>query len=195
MPFAHRDENWKYDFGVTITPDEAVDQLNARFSQHSLGYAFVDDVGLVRKDSEHLHTEAVLPALKLLHEEGFEGANDEYRSAHEHYRHERYKECLNDCLKAFESTMKTICTKRGWTYDPGRDTASALVEICIGNDLVPSFMKNSLLAVATVRNKMGGHGQGPEPITVPAYFAEYLLHETATTIVFLVDAYRALPPL
>jgi AbiJ N-terminal domain 4 len=195
MPYLHRNADWAYKYGATMSPEEAVTDLNERFSQHSLGYAFVDGVGLIRKDNEHLHTEAMLPALKLLREECFEGANDEYRSAHEHYRQGCYKECLNDCLKAFESTMKTICTKRGWAYDPGRDTASALIDTCSLNDLFPAFMKNSLLAIATVRNKMGGHGQGPEAVTVPAYFAEYLLHETAATIVFLVDAYRALPSL
>jgi hypothetical protein len=90
--------------------------------------------------------------------------------------------------------MKTICTKRGWPYDSGRDTARALITICLANGLLPSFMQSCLLTIPTIRNKMGGHGQGPEPVEVPAYFAEYLLHETATTIVFLVEAYRALQP-
>jgi hypothetical protein len=43
----------------------------------------------------------------------FDGANEEYLKAHEHYRHRRNKECLTECLteclKAFESTMKIIC--------------------------------------------------------------------------------------
>ena len=119
----------------------------------------------------------MVPALTLLHGQGFEGPNDEYRKAREHYRQGRYKECLNECLKAFESTIKTICTKRGWVYDPGRDTASALITICVTNGLVPAFMQSCLTTIPTVRNKMGGHGQGPEPVEVP-YFAEYLLHET-----------------
>jgi hypothetical protein len=48
-------------------------------------------------------------------------------------------------------------------------------------------------AIPTVRNKLGGHGQGQQMIKVPDYYAEYLLHETAATIVFLVDAFKALP--
>ncbi len=131
-----------------------------------------------------MHRDVVLPALTLLSEQGFDGANAEYRSAHEHYRHATYKECLNDCLKAFESTMKTICTKRGWAYDPGRDTASTLICTCISNGLVPSFMQSSLMAIPTVRNKLSGHGQGPEPKQVPQYVAEFLQHKTAATVIF-----------
>jgi hypothetical protein len=40
---------------------------------------------------------------------------------------------------------------------------------------------------------MGGHGQGPATTTVPPFYAVYRLHETAATIVFLVDAFKALP--
>ena len=46
----------------------------------------------------------------------YAGANDEFLRAHEHYRHKRHKECLNECLKAFESMMKAICKKRRWPY-------------------------------------------------------------------------------
>ena len=45
-------------------------------------------------------------------------------------------------------------------------------------------------AIPTVRNKLGGHGQGVQPVNIPAYYAEYLLHETAATIVFMIEAYK-----
>jgi hypothetical protein len=50
-------------------------------------------------------------------------------------------------------------------------------------------------AIPTVRNKLGGHGQGAKPREIPAFYATYLLHETASTIVFLVTAYKKLPQL
>lgn len=187
----HSDRGWRDLYRVKILPFEAIEQLNARFLQHGVGYSFIggNSPQLVRKDNEHLHQEAVLPALRLMHEEGFAGADAEYRKAHEHYRHGRYKECLNECLKAFESTMKTICDRKKWTYKP-TDTASALIDVCIDNGLLPSFMKSHLGAIPTVRNKLSGHGQGEQPKAVPQFYAEYLLHETAVTIVFLVNAYK-----
>jgi hypothetical protein len=189
-------------FNVTESVQSAVATLNRRFLEHQLGYTFIVDGAspqLIRRDNEYLHKEAVLPALQLLHEQGFEGANDEYRNAHEHYRKGNHKECLNDCLKAFESTLKTICKRKKWTFDEKKDTASQLIEICVSNGLMPSFMTShfgavkSLLSsgVPTVRNKMGGHGQGETTVEVPAYYAEFLLNETAASIVFLVKAFKS----
>lgn len=195
------DWEWQQTYKVRLSPDEAIDDLNERFLEHGVGYTFVsgDSPGLIRRDNELLHKETVLPALQLLHEESFEGATAEYFNAHEHYRHGRHKECLNDCLKAFESTMKTICAKRQWPYTD-KDTASALIDICIGNGLFPAFLqthfgtiKSALeSAIPTIRNRLGGHGQGSEPKEVPPFYAEYLLYETATTIAFLVKAYKSL---
>jgi hypothetical protein len=180
----------------------AIYELNRRFLQHGVGYSFVTGgmPQLIRQDNEHLHRDAVLPALMLLSEQGFEGANDEYRKAHKHYQDGNEKECLNECLKAFESTMKTICERRKWPYQK-TDTAKTLIDVCLKNGLLPAFMQSHLgavrvaleSAIPTVRNKMSGHGQGPEAISVPSFYAVYLLHETAATIVFLVSAFKALP--
>ena len=198
---ANHNYEWKMSWRPQISSSEAIHDLNKRFLEHGVGYAFVDGESpqLIRKDNDHLHEEVVTPALRLLHEEGFAGANAEYRKAHEHYRQGSYKECLNECLKAFESTMKTICTRRKWNYKPS-DTASSLIDTCLKNDLLPTFMQTHLgtirsaleSAIPTLRNKLSGHGQGVQPTNVPKYYAEYLLHETAATIVFLVDAYKAL---
>jgi len=192
---------WIEEWEVEISSAEAVSDLNQRFLEHGVGYTFLDgeQPQLIKRDNEHLHQETVIPALQLLHEEGFKGANQEYRKAHEHYRHGAHKECLVECLKAFESTMKTICTKRKWVYKD-TDTARGLIDTCLQNGLLPPFMQTHLgtvksaleSAIPTVRNKLGGHGQGVEPNEVPQFYSEYLLHETAATILFLVDAYKAL---
>ena len=47
--------------------------------------------------------------------------------------------------------------------------------------------------VPTVRNKTSGHGQGPTPTNVPEHMTRYVLHLTATTIVFLIESHKALP--
>lgn len=75
-------------------------------------------------DSEFSHSEVVKPTMSFLADPIYKGANEEFLKAHEHYREGRYKECLNECLKAFESCLKTICQKRSWEYDDKRSTAS-----------------------------------------------------------------------
>lgn len=182
-----------------ITPDEAIEELNIRFREHGVGYQY-ESGEIIRVDSQIIHSEAVKPVLHLLSDPRFKGANEEFLQAHEHYRHGRYKECLNDCLKAFESTMKTICEQQGWSYQP-TDTAKKLITVCFQNDLIPTYLQNQVTSlrsnlesgVPTVRNKLGGHGQGSQPCIVPQYFAAYQLHMTASTILFLIEAEKALP--
>ena len=95
-----------------------------------MGYVVIggSKAELIRRDNEHLHEELVIPSLQLTYDVAFNGADAEYRNAHQHYRHKRYRECIADCESAFESTMKTICDRRKWTYAPS-DSAKALIQV------------------------------------------------------------------
>ena len=187
-------QNWFHfeSEGATQKPDDAIEELNARFKESGIGYQF--EAGkLARIDSQFIHSEAVKPVLHLLgKDEKYAGANNEFLSAHEHCRHKRYKECLNDCLKSFESLMKAIHEKHSWSYDP-KDTAQKLIDSCLKNKLVPKYLQDQFSSVGnllksgvpTVRNKEGSHGQGTEVSTVPEHLASYALHLTATNLLFL----------
>jgi len=191
------DQSYQYYTNRSITADAALAELNERFKEHGVGYQF-ESGEIIRVDSQFLHAEAVKPTLAVLRDNNFKGANEEFLKAHEHYRHGRYKECLVDALKAFESTMKTICNLRGWHTQP-TDTAKKLIATCVNNGLFPAYFDSqfssirSLLesGVPTVRNKNGGHGQGEVPVAVPEYLARYTLNLTATTILFMVEAHQA----
>lgn len=191
------DQSYQCNTSRKIEPDAAIEELNERFKEHGVGYQF-ESGEIIRVDSQFLHAEAVKPTLAILRDKDFEGANEEFLKAHEHYRHGRYKECLVDALKAFESTMKTICSLRSWPTQPS-DNAKNLIATCMKNGLFPAYFDSqfssirSLLesGVPTVRNKNGGHGQGAAPVAVPEYLARYTLNLTATTILFMVEAHQA----
>ena len=176
-----------------------IDELNQRFKEHGVGYRF-ESGQMIRIDEDLIHEEVVKPALRILNQPQFAGAQEEYLKAHELYRKGDTKDSLSNCLKAFESIMKAICDKRGWQYDRDRSTAQALINICFDNGLIPRFWEShysslrSLLesGVPTGRNRRGGHGQGTAPTSVPDYLAAYMLHLTATTIVFLAEAEKEL---
>lgn len=182
-----------------ITAKEAVEDLNTRFREHGLGYRFEDEQ-LIKVDTEFTHKEMIQPALVVLGDKEFAGADEEFRKAHDHYLHNRIKESLAEASKAFESTMKTICRKRGWTLS-GKETAKTLIEICAEKGLFPNFLLShysALIAtlesgVPTIRNKLGGHGQGDQVVDVPPHFAAYQLHLTASAILFLVQSHKNLP--
>jgi AbiJ N-terminal domain 4 len=180
--------------------NDVIEELNTRFKEHGVGYQFTEGK-LVRVDSQLIHTEAVIPALAVLRQKHFAGAQEEFLSAFEHYRHGKNEEALVDACKSFESTMKAICDKRGWVYDKNKAAASDLVNICLTQGLIPPFWQNHFAALRTVlqsgiptaRNRQGGHGSGtqarPEP---PDELVGYVLHMTASTILFLSESEKRL---
>ncbi len=188
----------KYQYrGITDAPkaiDGAINELNMRFKEHAIGFQY-ENGDIFRVDSEFLHTEAVKPALSILNRPEYVGAQEEFLSAYEHYRHGNQKEALNEALKAFESTIKAICDRNKWTYGP-KDTSQKLIQICYEKELIPSFWQQHMAAlrslleggVPTGRNKLSGHGQGSTPIAVPDHIVSYVLHMTAAAIVFLVKS-------
>jgi hypothetical protein len=179
--------------------DAAIEELNERFKEHGIGFQFIDGE-IIRIDSELIHSEVVKPALRLLNQTQYAGAQQEYLKAHEHYRHKNAKEALNECLKAFESLMKSICDKRGWTYNSNA-TAKNLIQACLDNGLIPAFWQQNFTSlrcllessIPTGRNRLGGHGQGTTTTTVPDHLVAYMLHMTASALVFLDEAEAALP--
>jgi len=91
--------------------------------------------------------------------------------------------------------MKIICKEKGWTFDP-KDTAKKLIQICFQNGLVPIFTQNQFTSltnllesgVPTIRNRLGGHGQGQIPQKVDDDITRYGLNLTGSNIIFLVES-------
>jgi hypothetical protein len=183
-----------HDPPLASSPSAAILELNRRFEEHAIGYAFTSG-RLIRRDSEFIHSEITKQALALLTGKRFRGVNEEFLKAHEHYRHERYKECLNECLKSLESTLKVVCASQKWPYSE-TDTAKTLINVCFEHGLLPSFLNaqfgslRSLLesGVPAMRNRLSGHGQGAEERIVPGFLAAYSLHLTGAAILFIAGA-------
>lgn len=189
---------WNYNRHInntssSILPDDAIDELNQRFKENGIGFQF-EGGEIIRIDSTVIHTEITKPVIYLLRNNKFLGANEEYLKAHEHYRHGRNKECLTECLKAFESTMKVICKEKSWPFDLS-DPAKKLIQICFNNGLVPTYTQNQFTSlqnliesgIPPIRNKLSGHGQGQNPINVSDELTRYGLNLTGTNIIFLIE--------
>lgn len=172
--------------------------VNKAFFFEAAGYRLEGDE-VIRLDSEFVHAEAVKPAIHLLSGADWEGASDEFFEAHDHFRHGRKEEAHVAALKSIESTMKIICDKKKWRYDPKSAAFKDLVKICFDSGLIPPFWDNMMTylrclleaSVPSGRNKLGGHGQGAQVREVPDYVTAFILHMTASAIVFLRQAFDA----
>ncbi len=185
----HRTREWWSLDLAGQDPEDAIEELNARFRQAGFGYQF--EAGqIVRVDSQYVHSEVVKPALVLLADPQFEGAQDEFLSAHAHYTAGEHEDAILDANRAFESTMKAICDIEDWDYEKARG-AGDLVSIICGKGLLPRHLIATLQSgLPRVRNEAGGHGQGAAPRETPRYVAGYALHLAAANIVLLVEALK-----
>lgn len=174
-----------------------VGEINTRFVEHRVGFQYQSGRIIVQTNML-LHSDVTTPALTLLCDPVFEGANQEFMKAHEHFRYGRNSECLVECNKAFESTMKIICNRRNWSY-ASTDTAKKLIDTCLSNKLVPTFTQQQLSSlrtllesgIPTIRNKKAGHGQGVDRHEVSPHLARFALHLTGAAIVLLVESHNA----
>ena len=171
-----------------------IDELNKRFKLAGVGYQFVERK-LIRIDSTVAHEELVKPALVLLGRKGFEKADEQYRSAHDHYRRDEYPQAITQAGKAFESALKAICTDKGWEYSDGA-RASDLVKIVVKKGLFPEWLDKGITAYVAmistglpdVRNNAGAHGTSPDAAPVSAYLARYALHMSAANMLMVTEA-------
>lgn len=193
-----KDGSRRRERNITLEADDAIEELNYRLREGGVGFQFENN-RIIRVDSQYVHAEVVKSALSLLHGEAFSGAEDEFMSAHAHYRQGEYKDAIVDAGAAFESAMKTICDRKNWKYEKGA-RASDLLKVLQRNKLFPDYLDKSfeqLVAVLKsglpeVRNNEGSHGQGASPKQTPDHVAAYALHLAATNMVFLVKCLKDL---
>ena len=182
---------------IKVGAADAIHELNERFRRAAFGYRY-EQGKILRRDSELLHKEAIAPALKLLSDPRFKGADEEFRAAHDHLKAGEFKDCAVDALNALESTMKAICDAKGWKYEKGA-RATDLIKVLRREKLFPEFADPSFeqlistlkSGLPTVRNETGGHGQGAKPVKVPEYVAVYALNLAASRIRLLFEAFKA----
>jgi hypothetical protein len=183
--------------GVSI--EDILEKINVRLQESGSGYKY-EGQKIIRIDSEYLHSEVTQGTIRLLGNKIYAGAEEEFHKALDCFKKGEASNCLGECLKAFESTMKIICEKRGWRYNDNY-TAKKLIELILKNELIPSYLQEQFTSlrtllesgIPTTRNRLAGHGRGNKPHHIPEYLPAYQLHMTATTIRMLVQAEQELP--
>jgi hypothetical protein len=118
----------------------------------------------------------------------FEAANLEFRDALDEYRKGHYGDCLTKCGSAFESVMKSLCTRNRWLFDEKKDTAATLLKIVVSKSTLDPFFEQPLMLIATMRNRLSSsHGGGTTVRIVEPHIAQYALASTAAAILLLIQ--------
>lgn len=170
-----------------------IEEVNERMMEDGFGFQYKDGQ-IIEFTSEFSYTEVVVPALGLLSNSIFAGANAEFRDAFEEFKSRNYEDSIADCGNALESVIKVIAANRGWDDVRATDPASKLIDAVFRHELVPSYMQDQLKGLRmmlqggpTIRNKEAAHGAGENEREIARHLAAYQLHQTAAAIVFLVE--------
>lgn len=184
-----------------VPVDGLLHEVNVRLREARLAYRFEPQINqLVNIGSEYTHEAIVRPALNLLAQSGFEGASAEFATAFEQLGDGNWKDAVTAAGRAFEATMKAICTARGWAYDPAKSRAEELVTLCLSNGLLPPWLSGSAqtfvammkAGVPHVRNNAGAHGQAPDAEAVTEALARYAINQAAASMLLLLERHRDL---
>ncbi|MCP3901899.1 MAG: hypothetical protein GY707_19495, partial [Desulfobacteraceae bacterium] len=171
--------------------DRAIKELNTRFREHGIGYKFEDGM-IVRIDSELIHSKVVKPALRILSRNHFKEAQLEFLKANDYYRKEDHKKALKASLSAFKATIRAICNKNKWKYDPGADSKS-FIKICLAQNLIPVFWQSQINSLASilengVPTKLAESEKDSASMAEQDHVVAYVLNMTASVIVFLGES-------
>src|SRR5262245_13749530 len=151
--------------GYEFTPWRVARAGTANLYGHELPAYYTDYPQARKRGEEYLEETAVRPCLQALADPRFATANDELMTAFQAARKGEDDDAITACGAAFETVLKTICTVKGWAYDPHKYGCADLVKVCKDNDLFPGFYAPIFGATGTIRNKLGdAHGKGPAPL-------------------------------
>jgi hypothetical protein len=144
--------------------------------------------GFVWVGDQEIEALAVAPAVNAIADPRFAGGvKTEFESARRELAlgtPSALSQCVHQAGSAVESALKVVLDERG-VSSVARDTAQTLFNKLRDAGLVENYMERLILAAATPRNQLGGHGAGAQPHSVPVEVAEAVLASAAVSIAFL----------
>jgi len=185
---------------------QCVEGINEIFRDEGIGYEFspyivhstplpnggvscqVQFPEVVKKSNELIHGTTIVPTLDLLSKgKTFETANREILEAHQHFRQGQFTAAINSAAQALETVLKTICEKKRWPYQKDKDTLGRLLQTVQQKGLISDLYATAIQRTSgDVRNRLGAHGKGPEPIFATVEQAEHMIQVTSAHILLLV---------
>ncbi|MXX99398.1 MAG: abortive infection family protein [Chloroflexi bacterium] len=173
--------------------DEFAYCINDVFATRGVGYRLTpqdrdQSPQIVVVEETVSYETAIEPALQALASEQFAAADQEFRTALQHYRNSRFPDCITWCGNAMESVLVVIAQSRGWKI-PGKGKMGILFKSVISELGIPPAYQKPFDGVATLRGQLSSaHGGGVKPRVVSQRDARYMLAITAATIALVIDS-------
>jgi|SRR5271157_464378 len=140
---------------------------------------------IICKTGQYVHESIVHPCLDVLAKPVYSTAEKEMRKAHQHYRNGHFEDAITSCGSAFESVLKIICDKKGWSRKE-KDTLWRLLEICAINKLFLDGYIEILHNSGKIRNSQSSaHGRGFAPPVVTKETVDHMIQVTSAHITFV----------
>lgn len=169
------------------------EELNERLSYHEIELQF-ENGSLIPVGTKGIYSEIIHPVLNFLTEHSdFQVAQKELMEAFEHLRHSKYKAAISMAGNAVESTLKVICSQKGWQY-PQNANMKELLKVIREKNLIPKILDDHFSQLrqllqnssGAIRNEYGSHGGGTKNTEPTREIAEYALHLSLSNINFLI---------
>lgn len=143
---------------------------------------------MVLLNSVFVHEQVVARSYELSADHGFHGVTDEMRRAQNDLADGDSRGAIHNAGSSFESAMQAA-------LGVDRGTAGELVAqlkadgyfIGLPADFIDGFATNVLMSLPWMRNRLGGHGQGRSPVTVPAPYARLALSLSGALNQFVIE--------
>ncbi len=167
--------------------------VNGIFQEEECPWRFSEGT-FFKVDSEFLSSLLAMTSDEL-RAGSFQGAHEELREARRDLQAGDHKDAILKAGKSMESVLMTVLGRTDGTASEllsGFQAAGFLDDL--PEELRGMMTKAVLMALPTLRNKLGGHGQGAAVVAVSRPYAELAVHLAGAFLHFIVEKHVAAKP-
>lgn len=140
----------------------------------------------VKLDNDFMGAELVPAAIEQLGAGQYSGPLQEFQAAQRFLQQGDYRQAIHSAASSVESMMQLLT---GQTNKGSRELSKAIAAQGLlddSGDAKNAMTDNVLNSAGTLRNKLGGHGQGPKIVPIPKIYADLTINLAAALNSFLI---------
>ena len=168
--------------------ENAISDINEYLKESAIPYSLVMSDGVSRFEIVGVDFERqkmMEPAIALFRNPSLKKAEEDFRSALQAYRSERYDDCATRCGTTIEAVLKALCEEKNIGYNPGERGIRLYNKVEAALNL-PKHLKSGLTGVFQIRNP-ASHGRGVEDHKTTRQEAHLALCLTASSSLYLAE--------